>query len=99
MILEGGADMTNFEHMKQKIVETVMSLNEMELLRLAEDTEMCMSGMEGVFNCMICQTEYGECGDCSCNDRYSERYLEWCGKEYQDYKKRMAAVVRRAVQI
>ena len=42
-ILEGGADMTNFEHMKQKIAETVMSLNEMELLRLAEDTEMCMN--------------------------------------------------------
>lgn len=52
-ILEGDADMTNFEHMKQKIVETVMELDEMELLRLAEDTEMCMSGMEGVFNCTI----------------------------------------------
>ena len=29
--------MTNFEHMKQKIVETVMGLDEMELLRLAGD--------------------------------------------------------------
>ena len=91
--------MTNFEHMKQKIVEKVMGLDEMELLRLAEDTEMCMSGMEGVFNCTICQKENGECGDFACNDRYSERYLEWCRKEYQGQKKRMAAVVRRAVQI
>lgn len=85
-ILEGDADMTNFEHMKQKIVETIMGLDEMELLRLAEDTEMCMSGMEGVFNCTICQKEYGDCGDCTCTDEYSVRYLEWCGKAYQGQK-------------
>lgn len=42
--------MTNFEHMKQKIVNTVMGLDEMELLRLADDTEMSTSGAEGVFN-------------------------------------------------
>lgn len=88
--------MTNFEHMKQKIVETVMGLDEMELLCLAEDTEMCMSGMEGVFNCTVCQKEYGECGDCSCNDRYNVRYLEWCRKEYQGQKNCMAAGVRKA---
>ena len=88
--------MTNFEHMKQKIVETVMELDEMELLRLAEDTEMCMSGMEGVFNCTICQKEYGDCGDCVCNDMYSARYLEWCRKEKPGQKKHMAAVIKRA---
>jgi hypothetical protein len=97
MILEGGIDMTNYEHMKQKIVETVMGLDEMELLRLAEDTEMCMSGMEGVFNCTICQKEYGDCGDCACNDMHSARYLEWCRKEHQGKKNHMAAVVRTAV--
>lgn len=91
--------MTNFEHMKQRIVETVMGLGEMELLRLAEDTEMCMSGMEGVFNCTICQKEYGECGDCFCNDRYNARYIEWCRKEHQGQKNCMAAVLRRTVQI
>lgn len=91
-ILEGGIDMTNFEHMKQKIAESVMGLNEMELLRLAEDTEMCMSGMEGVFNCTICQKEYGDYGNCTCNDMYSTRYLEWCRKENQGQKNRMAAV-------
>ena len=97
MILEGGIDMTNFEHMKQKIVETIMGLDEMELLRLAEDTEMCMSGMEGVFNCTICQKEYGDCGDYACNDMHSARYREWCRKEHQGKKNHMAAVVRTAV--
>ena len=47
----------------------------------------------------ICQKEYGECGNCSCNDRYSERYLEWCRKEYQGQKKRMAAVIKKVASI
>ncbi len=79
--LGGGIDMTNFEHMKQKIVETIMGLDE----------------MEGVFNCTICQKEYGDCGDCACNDMHSARYLEWCRKEHQGKKNHMAAVVRTAV--
>lgn len=74
--------MTNFEHMKQKIVNTVMGLDEMELLRLADDTEMSTSGTEGVFNCTVCEEEFGECGTCSCTNEYNRKYLEWCKKEH-----------------
>lgn len=38
--------MTNFEHMKQKIADTVMGLDEIELLNLADDTEMSTCGAE-----------------------------------------------------
>ncbi|MDE7248026.1 MAG: hypothetical protein K2N43_09075 [Lachnospiraceae bacterium] len=74
--------MTNFEYMKQKMVDTVMGLDEMELLRLADDTEMSASGAEGIFNCMVCEEEYGECGTCSCTSEYNRKYLEWCKKEH-----------------
>ena len=45
--------MTNIEHMREQIVKTVMGLDEMELLKLAEDTEMTLKGLEGIFNCDI----------------------------------------------
>lgn len=74
--------MTNFERMKQKMVETVRGLDEMELLRLAEDTEMSASGAEGIFNCTICEEKYGECDDSPCTSEHNRRYLDWCKKEY-----------------
>lgn len=74
--------MTNFEYMKQKIVDTVMGLDEMELLCLAEDTEMTASSTEGIFNCTTCEEEFGECDTCPCTREYSEKYLRWCKKEY-----------------
>ena len=73
--------MTNFEYMKQKIIDTVMGLDEMELLRLADDTEMSVSGAEGMFNCMVCEEEYGECDGCPCTSEHNMRYLDWCRKE------------------
>lgn len=39
--------MTNLEYMRQKIVETMMGLNEIELLQVAEDTEMTLKETEG----------------------------------------------------
>ena len=65
--------MTNFECMKQKIVNTVMGSDEIELLNLADDTEMATSGAEGIFNCTVCEEVYGEC---------NSKYLEWYRKEY-----------------
>lgn len=74
--------MTNFEHMKQQILDTVMSMDEMELLCLADDTGMSASGKAGVFNCTVCEEEYGECDICPCTREHSERYLKWCSKEH-----------------
>lgn len=73
--------MTNFDYMKQKIVETVMGMDEMELLQLADDTEMSVSGVEGIFNCTVCEKEYGECDVCPCTSEHNRRYLDWCKKE------------------
>ena len=87
--MEKGAGVTNFEYMKQKIVDTVMGLDEMELLRLADDTEMSVSGAEGIFNCMVCEEEYGECDECPCTSEHNRRYLEWC--------KRAIPVERKAI--
>lgn len=73
--------MTNFENMRQKIIEKIMELDEMELLCLAEDTEMAAGGLEGVFNCTVCEEEYGECDVCPCTREHSAKYLQWCRKE------------------
>ena len=48
--------MTNIEHMREQIVKTVIELDEMGLLQLAEDTEMNLKENEGIFNCIICET-------------------------------------------
>ena len=74
--------MTNLEYMRQKIVDTVIGLDEMELLRLAEDTEMTTSNAEGIFNCIVCEDIYGECDVCPCTSEHNRRYLEWCKKEH-----------------
>ena len=74
--------MTIFEYMKQRIATTVAGLDEIELLNLADDTEMSTSGAEGVFNCTICEEVYGECGTCSGTSECNSKYLEWCRKEY-----------------
>lgn len=78
----GGGNMTNFEHMRQKIADTVIGLDKLELLCLADDTEMSASGAEGIFNCMVCEEEYGECGTCSGTAECNSKYLKWCSKEY-----------------
>lgn len=76
--------MTNFENMKQKIIGAVSSMDEMELLRLAEDTEMSACGAEGVFCCTVCEAEFGECGTGSCNSQHNSRYLKWCRKKHTE---------------
>lgn len=78
--------MTNIEYMRQKMVETIKNLDEMELLKFAEDTEMSASGAEGVFNCTVCEKEYGECGISMCTNEHSSRYLDWCKKERRDQR-------------
>ena len=74
--------MTNIEYMRQKMVEKVMGLDEMELLQVAEDTEMSLKETEGVFNCLICEKEYGECDNSPCTNEYCSRFLDWCAKEH-----------------
>lgn len=75
--------MTNFENMKLKIVETVMGLDEMELLRFADDTKMTESGAVGIFNCTVCEELYGECDVCPRTSEHNRRYLDWCRKIIQ----------------
>ena len=75
--------MTNLEYMRQKIVETVMGLDEIGLWKVAEDTEMTLKETEGVFNCLICEKEYGECGSSPCAKDHCDRlFLRWCVKEH-----------------
>ncbi len=74
--------MTNFEYMKQKIADTVMGLDEIELLNLADDTEMSTCGAEGIYNCTVCEEAYGECGKHFGTGECSSKYLDWCRKEY-----------------
>lgn len=75
--------MTNLEYMRKKMVETVMELDEIELLQVAEDAEMTLKETEGVFNCLICEKEYGECGSSPYAKEHCDRlFLRWCAKEH-----------------
>ena len=67
--------MTNIEHMREQIVKTVIELDEMGLLQLAEDTEMNLKENEGIFNCIICENEFGECNEAPCTKEYCSRFL------------------------
>ena len=75
--------------MREQIVKTVMELDEMGLLQLAEDTEMNLKENEGIFNCIICENEFGECDEAHCIKEYCSRFLKWCAKEYVSEKKKI----------
>lgn len=72
--------MTNFEHMKEIVLETVEAMDEEELMQLCSDA--CMDEhLKGVWNCNICERNYDECPS-GLNKGCTDRYKKWCKKEY-----------------
>lgn len=70
-------------NLKGGVGKTVTSINmAYELLQVADDTEMSLKETEGVFNCLICEKEYGECGSSPCTNKHCSRFLDWCAKEH-----------------
>ncbi len=74
--------MTNFEHMKERVLDTVSALDEAELWQLVTDTCMDGSDAEGIFSCGLCEEVYGDCDVIPGGNGCMKKYLEWCAKKY-----------------
>lgn len=72
--------MTNFEHMKERVLKIVSALDETGLRQLVSDTCMDDGETDGVWSCCLCEEVYGDCLIVSngCQDKY----LNWCNREY-----------------
>lgn len=73
--------MTNFEHMKETVLNIVSTLDEKELRRLVNDTSMSESDSNAVFSCSICEKIYGMCNTFYDGNDCTQRYLDWCGEK------------------
>lgn len=74
--------MTNFEHMKERVLDTVSALDEAELWQLVTDTCMDECDAEGIFSCGLCEEVYGDCDVIPGGNGCMKKYLEWCTAEY-----------------
>ncbi len=75
--------MTNFEYMKETVLNIVSSLDEEELRRLVNDTGISESGSNAVFSCSLCEKTYGICNTFYDGDDCAKRYLDWCKEKYK----------------
>ncbi|MDE5698140.1 MAG: hypothetical protein K2I96_12150 [Lachnospiraceae bacterium] len=74
--------MTNFEHMKKRVLDAVSMLDEAELRQLISDTCMDEGDAEGIFSCGLCEEVYGDCDVVPGCNSCMKKYLDWCAKEY-----------------
>ncbi len=73
--------MTNFEHMKEKILEVVSVMDEAELIQLISDT--CMEDdVKGIWCCTLCEEHYGDCPTWLGSKVCQNRCLSWCSMEH-----------------
>lgn len=75
--------MTNFEHMRETVLDTVSALDADELKELASDAGLDESGNGAVFSCSVCEKTYGRCRTSYNTDECAERYHDWCGRKYE----------------
>lgn len=71
-------DLTNFEIMKTRILQTIDAMDEEELYGFIDNTNIDV-WMEGVFGCSICEEKYGDCTNCIGTKECERRYKDWCG--------------------
>lgn len=74
--------MTNFEYMKEMVLNIVAALDEAELRQLVIDTGIDEGGNKDIFSCAYCEEVFGNCDTVPNENGCMERYLYWCNKEY-----------------
>lgn len=74
---------TNFEHMKETVLNIVSTLDEEELRELVNSTGISEMDNAAVFSCSICEKVYGRCNTVFDGDDCMKRYLDWCNEKYQ----------------
>ena len=74
--------MTNFEHMKKRVLDAVSALDEEELWQFVTDTCMDERDAEGIFSCGLCEGVFGDCDVIPGRNGCMKKYLKWCAAEY-----------------
>lgn len=75
--------MTNFEHMKETVLNAVTALDREELRQLTMDTCMDEGENEAVFSCSTCEKVFGDCDTLPEGNGCMKKYINWCGREYK----------------
>ncbi|MCX4297411.1 MAG: helix-turn-helix transcriptional regulator [Lachnospiraceae bacterium] len=75
--------MTKFEHMKETVLNIVSALDEEELRRLVNDTDISESSNNAIFSCSLCEKTYGRCNTFYDGDDCRQRYLDWCREKWK----------------
>ena len=70
-------NLTNFEAMKAKILQTIEAMDEEDLYEFIDNTNIDV-WMEGIFNCSVCGDKYGDCTNCRGTKECERRYKDWC---------------------
>lgn len=81
--MERRTAVTNFGHMKERVLDMVSALDEKELWQLVTDTCMNESDAEGIFSCGFCEEVYGDCDVIPSGNGCMKKYLKWCAREYR----------------
>ncbi len=75
--------MTNFEHMRKTVLDTVAALDQEEMRQLTMDTCMDEGSSGAIFSCGICEEVFGDCDTLPEGNGCMKKYLDWCGREYK----------------
>lgn len=89
--------MTNFEHMKETVLNTIAALDQEELRQLVADTCMDEGDSKAIFSCGICEEVFGDCDVIPSGNGCTKKYLDWCGRKYKPEISResMMEVIKR----
>ena len=83
MITERMGTMTNFEHMRETVLNKVAAMDQEELWQLVTDTCMDEGNSSVIFSCGTCEEIFGDCDTIPGGNGCAKKYLDWCGREYK----------------
>ena len=75
--------MTNFEHMRETVLDKIAAMDQEELWQLVTDACMDEGNSSVIFSCSICEETFGDCDTIPGGNGCVEKYLDWCGREYK----------------
>lgn len=75
--------MTNFEHMRETVLNRVVAMDQEELWQLVTDTCMNEGNSTAIFSCGVCEEIFGDCDTMPGGNGCTKKYLDWCDREYK----------------
>ncbi len=75
--------MTNFEQMRETVLNKIAAMDQEELWQLVTDACMDEGNSSVIFSCGICEETFGDCDTIPGGNGCVKKYLDWCGREYR----------------